>query len=66
MLLLSSKFLPLAPSPPQRFLLILPLAPSFSEAVMISSDTLGVILSGALPREDLIFWLFPFSNSPIP
>ena len=45
-------------------LLFRPLAPSFSEAVMISSDTVGVILSGALPREDSSF--SPFPNSPIP
>jgi len=31
--------------------------PSFSEGVRISSDTTGVILSGAFPREDLIFSL---------
>ena len=50
-------FAPLAPS---RSL------PSFFEVVRISSDTLGVILSGAFPHEDLIFWLFPFPNSPVP
>jgi hypothetical protein len=29
--------------------------PSLFEGVRISSDTTGVILSGAFPREDLIF-----------
>jgi hypothetical protein len=30
---------------------------SFFEAVRISSDTTSVILSGAFPREDLIFYI---------
>jgi hypothetical protein len=33
---------------------------SFFEAVRFSSDVAGVILSGAFPREDLIFYISLF------
>ena len=35
---------------------------SFFEAVRISSNAAGVILSGAFPREDLIFIFLAFKN----
>jgi hypothetical protein len=55
---------PFSRHPESIFLLLfLPLSPSVFKGVRISSDTEGVILSGAFPREDLIFYIFFFINA---